>query len=235
MFNISSSQILEFIPKERPIFIFGYCTISPIECTVITTHSVYDTIKITAPYGALCVYDSVFSNYKYIMECTFVVNNNQKTLTYELWGLGITYPDQIVRIPFDTTFYNYPRYYFNLKLSAKNGMTVVDSMLVLFKSDLQGNVKEFESAMNCTLFQNYPNPFNPNTTIKFNIAQTSHVSLKVYDILGREIATLVDAEKPPGIHEVQFNNDNSHTSSGVYFYELKVGEYRIMKKMSLIR
>lgn len=98
------------------------------------------------------------------------------------------------------------------------------------------------------LYQNYPNPFNSSTKIKYKIPNVEtrpaaagkhgvslYTTLKVFDILGREVATLVNEEKSPGEHEVQFNFDNSHTSSGIYFYELKVGENRITKKMSLIR
>ena len=67
------------------------------------------------------------------------------------------------------------------------------------------------------LFQNYPNPFNPTTTIKYQIPELSFVTLKVYDVLGNEIATLVNEEKPVGNYEVEFNA--SELSSGIYFYQ----------------
>ncbi|MBM4176799.1 MAG: hypothetical protein FJ213_11610, partial [Ignavibacteria bacterium] len=220
MLNLASSQMIEFIPKERPIFLFGYCTWSPITCTVISTHSVYDTVKISAHYGALCIFDSVSHLYTYLLECTFVVKNPQKDLTYELWGLGITYPDQIFQIPFDTT-YNYPMRYFNLKLLAKNGSTTVDSMLVLFYSDLRGDVEEFESNMNCALFQNYPNPFgeathsgNPETSIEYLVPRREYITLKVYDILGREVAVLVDEVKEAGTYSLPFSAYHLPLSSG---------------------
>jgi len=83
------------------------------------------------------------------------------------------------------------------------------------------------------LFQNFPNPFNPMTTIKYDIPGISFVTLKVYDILGNEIATLVYEEKPAGSYEVEFNA--SIPPSGVYFYRLQAGDYLETKKMILLR
>jgi hypothetical protein len=93
------------------------------------------------------------------------------------------------------------------------------------------------------LYQNYPNPFNPSTTIRYAIPQTSFVSIKIYDILGRQVATLVDEEKPAGSYEVEFSavggsasgGDAKNLSSGVYFYKVQAGEYVNAKKMILLR
>ena len=83
------------------------------------------------------------------------------------------------------------------------------------------------------LQQNYPNPFNPSTNIQYAIGSRQFVSLKVYDILGREIATLVNEEKPAGNYELEF--DGTALPSGVYFYQLKAGNFVETKKMILIR
>jgi Secretion system C-terminal sorting domain len=83
------------------------------------------------------------------------------------------------------------------------------------------------------LFQNYPNPFNPSTTIKYQIPKSGNVSLKVYDILGSEIATPVNEFKNEGRYEVIF--DASILSSGVYIYRLNVNESVIVKKMVLLK
>jgi hypothetical protein len=83
------------------------------------------------------------------------------------------------------------------------------------------------------LSQNYPNPFNPVTTIKYSIPQRSKVTLKVYDIIGKEISTLVNEEKPAAIYEAEFNA--SGLSSGVYFFQLNAGSFISTKKMILLR
>jgi len=84
-----------------------------------------------------------------------------------------------------------------------------------------------------TLKQNYPNPFNPSTSIQYTISNQQFVSLKVYDILGNEVATLVNSEKPAGVYEVEWNAAN--VPSGVYFYQLKTGSFVQTKKMLLLK
>jgi len=89
------------------------------------------------------------------------------------------------------------------------------------------------------LAQNYPNPFNPSTTIKYEIPSVasgfslSNVTLKVYDILGREVATLVNQQQKAGYYEV--NWDAGNNSSGIYFYKLHAGSFVETKKMILLR
>ena len=86
---------------------------------------------------------------------------------------------------------------------------------------------------NPKLQQNYPNPFNPVTNINFSIAENTFVSIKVYDITGREIALLVNETKSPGNYSVIF--DGSNLNSGFYFYQIIAGDYRETKKMSLLK
>jgi len=83
------------------------------------------------------------------------------------------------------------------------------------------------------LHQNYPNPFNPTTTIRFSLPQREHVTLKVFDVLGREVATLVSERLSAGRHFVQWNALGR--ASGVYLYRLQVGTYVEAKKMTLLR
>jgi hypothetical protein len=97
-------------------------------------------------------------------------------------------------------------------------------------------VKDFE------LFQNYPNPFNPTTKIKYTIPNvgTRHalsVQLKVYDILGNEVAILVDEFRSAGNYEVEFNPASSikNPASGIYFYKLKVNDFIQTRKMVLLK
>jgi hypothetical protein len=83
------------------------------------------------------------------------------------------------------------------------------------------------------LFQNYPNPFNPITKISFQVSDFGFVTLYVYDILGNEVATLINEEKPAGAYEVEFNA--SRLSSGIYFYQLKAAEFVDTKKMIYLK
>ena len=83
------------------------------------------------------------------------------------------------------------------------------------------------------LYQNYPNPFNPKTIIEFQISELNFVNLKVYDVLGNEIAILVNEEKSPGYYQVEF--DSSNLASGVYFYQLSAGSMTNIKKMVVLK
>jgi len=83
------------------------------------------------------------------------------------------------------------------------------------------------------LLQNYPNPFNPVTRIKYQIKENEKVTLKIYDMLGREVITLVDAMQNKGNHEVSFNASN--LSSGIYFYQLNTANYSDVKKLILLK
>ncbi len=90
------------------------------------------------------------------------------------------------------------------------------------------------------LQQNFPNPFNPSTRIQYTVAGTrgsrlgaSNTRLVVYDLLGREVAVLVNEKKPPGTYQVQF--DGSHLSSGMYFYRMETGGFVAAKKLLLLK
>ena len=91
----------------------------------------------------------------------------------------------------------------------------------------------FFSPTKFKLFQNYPNPFNPGTKIQYSLGSRQFVSIKVYDVLGNEIATLVNEEKSAGEYEVNFNASN--LSTGIYFYKLQTGNYSMIKKMVLLK
>jgi len=83
------------------------------------------------------------------------------------------------------------------------------------------------------LYQNYPNPFNPSTTIEFSLPKAEYVELKIYNILGKEISTLVSKNLNPGNHTYRF--DGRNLAGGIYYYQLTAGEYREVKKMVLIK
>lgn len=101
------------------------------------------------------------------------------------------------------------------------------SLTIVSVDDPDPPLKEYE------LKQNYPNPFNPITNINFYIPVRTKVQLKIYDILGNEIAEIVNGEEDTGTHQVVFNG--SELSSGIYFYKLIAGNYVETKKMTLIK
>jgi hypothetical protein len=106
--------------------------------------------------------------------------------------------------------------------------------VVLEKSNLvEKNFKGEEIPLEYALDQNYPNPFNPATTIRYQIPEDGMVTLKVYDILGSEVITLVSDEKPAGRYEVNF--DATKLSSGIYLYRLQAGDFIKIKKMILLK
>jgi hypothetical protein len=97
---------------------------------------------------------------------------------------------------------------------------------------------ETKAPQQYALFQNYPNPFNPSTEIKFQIPVAGFVQLKLYDVLGREVATLVNEWKGAGSYTISFDIRNSPFGilpSGVYFYRINVNKFTDMKKAILLR
>ena len=112
---------------------------------------------------------------------------------------------------------------------------------MILKREGVSSVKQDETLItNYNLYQNYPNPFNPSTSIQYAVSNRQFVSLKVYDLLGREVATLVNEEKPAGSYEVNFIGYG--LPSGIYFYQLRVypagggaGNYIETKKMILMK
>lgn len=105
--------------------------------------------------------------------------------------------------------------------------------LQLTYQTLVGGIQTIEIPNYFSLAQNYPNPFNPSTAIKFSVPQAEVVSLKVYDVLGKEVAVLVNELKQPGFHTVDF--DASNLASGIYFYRIDAGEFTSVKRMILIK
>lgn len=129
----------------------------------------------------------------------------------------------------------YQTYYDDLHLRwDTEGQRIAQVIPLIGSGDPNFTSAETEVGLNeYTLSQNYPNPFNPTTTITYQIPQTEFVTIKVYDILGSEVATLVNEEKPAGSYEVKF--EGSGLTSGMYFYHLKAGEYNETRKMVFLK
>ena len=107
-------------------------------------------------------------------------------------------------------------------ISSLDGLMMTKSFIFSYTGP-----KEFK------LEQNYPNPFNPTTTIQYQLPQDARVTLKIYDILGSEVATLINEEQEAGYKEVQFTGSN--IASGMYVYRLTAGDYVSVKKMMLLK
>ncbi len=122
----------------------------------------------------------------------------------------------------DMSNYNSSKIFYRLKQIDFNGSFTFSNVI-----SVDNNVISFE------LRQNYPNPFNPSTKISWQSPLSSWQTLKVYDVIGNEVATLVDEYKPAGNYEAEFNASN--LSSGVYFYQIKAGTFLDTKKMLIVK
>ena len=118
-----------------------------------------------------------------------------------------------------------------LKSDATNNP--IDTVVILGTGGEVLSVSEQPLPKAFSLSQNYPNPFNPSTIINYQLPKSNHVTLRLYDAIGREVATLVDEYKQAGSYDVQFNA--ARLSSGVYFYRIEAGNYVDMKKMLLMK
>jgi N-acetylneuraminic acid mutarotase len=99
-------------------------------------------------------------------------------------------------------------------------------------TDVQNATKNNNQPRDFQLRQNYPNPFNPSTTIQYDLPKSGRVSLKLYNVLGQVVATLVDEHKEPGFYQIRWN---PNVPSGIYFYRLQAGEFLETKTMVLLR
>jgi hypothetical protein len=111
-----------------------------------------------------------------------------------------------------------------------------DTMQAIYQKVLVTGVEETrtgEIPREYSLEQNYPNPFNPSTIIRFSLPRSGHVTLKVYDLLGREVETLVDGQRPAGSYNVEWTPNG--LASGVYFYRIQAGAFSDVKRLVLLK
>jgi peptidoglycan/xylan/chitin deacetylase (PgdA/CDA1 family) len=117
------------------------------------------------------------------------------------------------------------------KVSPNNGILKITPITPTTDNNEIANLAEFQ------LDQNFPNPFNPSTIIRYKIGKREFVLLKIYDVLGNEVVTLVNAEQAPGEYEVRFSSSivNLNLANGIYFYRLQAGSYVQTRKMILLK
>jgi hypothetical protein len=135
----------------------------------------------------------------------------------------------------DSSYITTGTYVCKINAASQNPIAVFDSSIQIHFQKITG-IKNTNSNINPLYFklsQNYPNPFNPSTIINFSLTKSDKVSLKIYDLLGREVSTLVNEYKPAGNYSVNFKATN--LSSGVYIYKLQAGEFVKNAKMILLK
>ena len=194
------------------------------------------------------IYDEYYPVYEYSFDqnqSTFDLNIQiEQTQSNNGWRSIFEMPIQLKLIYEDnsdttiTVWNNKQKQNFNIALSKNINNIEFDPDNWILKKVKRVSTGIVENILNklpikFSLFQNYPNPFNPSTTIKYSIPQQSYITLKIYDILGRQVATVIDEVKPPGNYQVEFNAAN--LPSGVYFYRIQAGSFNQVRKMLLIK
>jgi predicted acyl esterase len=145
----------------------------------------------------------------------------------ELTNIDKTNRKILGSLPFVLPVFKHSR---NIIMTNENNASYIE--LPLLASGIVTKVSD-EIPLGIKLAQNYPNPFNPVTTIEYSIFKTENVSVKIYDVLGREVKTLFEGKQSAGSYTCKF--DGTLLSSGVYFYKLQTGSYTAVQKMMLIK
>ena len=205
-------------------------------CSIYPYDKIIDSLASRINDTLFCVYAGIFTRI-----CTDTLNTNifgftnVKTKSFHYSGLiesNVTYAMNfgiIARGGIDQWGTGGWTYLRGCKI---NGIVYGDTILSFIKQISSTIPKKYN------LYQNFPNPFNPTSKIKFQITKLSDVKLMVYDVLGREVATLVNEQLRPGTYEVDWNARHSGSSSypsGVYFYRLSTEDFSAVKKMLLIK
>jgi len=229
---------IQFFPQFDTALVNGGCCTPQITAKNLSSTSIRDSISIEPGPFTMFYYIDSTGNQILIDNYYFIVIDSLNEFEYELWyhpkSFNIFTP---IIIPFDSSFYTHENDYDIQLIVSKNGF-LIDSLSQPFHADYGLDVESNDALPNkFSLSQNFPNPFNPSTVISYQLLVTSNVTLKVYDVLGNEIATLVNEEKQPGVYEMEFSPEFSikYPASGIYFYQLKAGNYIETKKMVLLK
>ncbi|MBP9119943.1 MAG: T9SS type A sorting domain-containing protein [Ignavibacterium sp.] len=170
------------------------------------------------------IFSTLYNNYIYVdsvLKCdslakAFAGNTTSSAYYSKLWELSKGFTTEL----FKSASHKLTCLIYTAWLNAGSPVSVEDD-------------NTLQTPVSFNLYQNYPNPFNPNTKIIWQSSVSSHQTLKVYDVLGNEVATLVDEYRNAGSYEINFNA--SSLSSGIYFYKFTAGSFVDSKKMILLR
>ena len=232
---------IQFFPQVDTALVSGGCT-TP-EYVFKSPVNVNNKDSISIEHG--------FNTYFYYFDSTgtqipldnfyFIVNDSLDEYDYEIWFHPKSYPPfEPILIEFDSLFYS-EQNDFDIQLIVKKNGVRIDSVLQPFHADFGLAVDDTLNQMlpnDYELYQNYPNPYNISTFIKYYVpnqvsSNNGLVTLIVYDALGNYVTTLVNEPKSEGEYIVPF--DGTNLSSGIYFYQLKVGNYIETKKMVFLK
>jgi len=164
-----------------------------------------------------------------VPDSTFIDDDGNNTLTYSATlSNGGALPSWLSFNPVTRTFSGTPTAVGSLSLKVIATDTANANASCVFTLNVVDHTAIHESngqiINEYKLFQNYPNPFNPSTTISYSLLNNSNVSIKLYDILGKEIVTLVNSIQKRGMYDINLDMNNLNLSSGIYFYSIKVKE-----------
>ncbi|NWG28723.1 MAG: T9SS type A sorting domain-containing protein [Ignavibacteriaceae bacterium] len=229
---------INFFPPIDTAWIFGGCPGPDLISHNLISTPTRDSITIEPGLGSYFFYYDSLGNQILVDKYYFIVEDSLNQYNYELWFHPKSWPPfNPVQITFDSVFY-FQQNSFDIQLIVKYNGSPIDSLSQFFRADWGLGVEETgEIPQAFSLSQNFPNPFNPVTSIQYAVSSRQFVSLKVYDILGNEIATLVNEEKQAGTYEVEFSPESSikYPASGIYFYQLRAGDFIETKKMVLLK
>ena len=192
---------------ENDTLNFGICEIGTINSMNLTINNIFNYVLIL---DSVEVYSNNFSFDDSFPITLFPGDSSSVVLNFEP-DLECSYSGKIV-------------------LYTNSGMYVE---VLIGKGSLLNYVENEKTISEYNLGNNYPNPFNPSTTIEYQIPQSSFVLIKVYDALGNEVVTLINEEKPAGIHEVNF--EPKDLTSGLYIYKIKAGNFEQTRKMLFLK
>ena len=173
-------------------------------------------------------------NYNYFVK-TINLTSSEKTFTLKFSDFNQRFGNQI---SFDPSKIKYIGFILDRNMNPDVPVANFEVKDIAFLNSLTGVHNNSTSPVNYNLSQNYPNPFNPSTTIKYALPNASNVVLRIYDIMGREIRTLVNEEKNAGTYSALWdgrNNNGTTVSSGIYLYKINAGSYVETKKMILVK
>jgi hypothetical protein len=196
--------------------------------TVSNTSVNYVEIPMMGPYSGTVTYTASVSPTPSTGSITFVWSpSNVKVLAGT--------PDSLKLSATTSSNCSYGTYTVTVTGAESGGpRTHTRTYILVVGSHSSGISNNGQIAGQFNLFQNYPNPFNPTTSIEYYLTKQSMVTLKVYDVMGREIATLINNDlRKAGLHQVNFNGTN--LSSGIYYYKINTGEFTDIKKMMLVK